>query len=167
MNVDSSSASLRAATSDDGDAWFGALYPQLHRVACVAAPGDVDPHDLVQTALVRYLELRDRSSVQSPRAFLTKTIVNLASNERRSWSRRRAAVARLGRREDVQNEYPSDLGDLERLPPRERAVLYLHYVDGLPFDDVGNLVGCTGAAARKAAERGRRRLAQVVEEDQR
>ncbi|MDQ3485954.1 MAG: RNA polymerase sigma factor [Actinomycetota bacterium] len=147
------------------DRWFEALYPHLHRVACVAAPADVDPDDLVQDALVNYLQLEQPEAVRSPRAFLTTTIVNLASNHRRSWTRRRAAVARLGASDHTMAEFPSDLADLLRLPPRERAALYLHHVDGLPYDRVAELVGCTSAAARKAAERGRTRLADSLAEE--
>ena len=168
---------MRAETSTTGlltdaggtadDVWFDTLYPYLHRVACVAAPADIDPDDLVQDALVKFLQLHDPSGVRSPRAFLTRTIVNLASNHRRSWSRHRLAIARLGRLDGAPVEYPSDLDDLEMLPPRERTVLYLHYVDGLPFAEVGALVGCSASTARKAAERGRRRLTHVMEEDNR
>lgn len=74
-------------------------------------------------------------------------------------------MLRLGRPDPARNEYPSDLDDLEQLPPRERAAMYLHYVDGLPYGEVGVLVGCSAAAARKAAERGRKRLAGLIEEE--
>lgn len=168
MNVEAAAVEhLSGGRDRHDDGWFDELYPHLHRVACVAAPTDVDPADLVQDAVVKYLQLGDGDHVRSPRAFLTTTIVNLASNHRRSWSRQRSAIARLGQPVDAHNEYPSDLGDLEQLPPRERAVLYLHYVDGFAFDDVGDLLGCTGAAARKAAERGRRRLGGLIEEETR
>jgi len=156
-------AEVRPHGNDDG--WFDALYPHLHRVACVAAPADVDPDDLVQDALVNYLQLHDPDTVRSPKAFLTTAIVNLASNERRSWSRRQAAVGRLGSPGHSRNQFPSDLADLYQLPPRERAALYLHHVDGLPYDEVAELVGCTPAAARKAAERGRSRLATTLAEE--
>lgn len=155
---------LRPDGRDDG--WFDALYPHLHRVACVAAPADVDPDDLVQDALVNYLQLDNPDTVRSPRAFLTTVIVNLASNERRSWSRRRSAVGRIGRPDHCIDEFPSDLADLLTLPSRERAVLYLHHVDGLPYDEVADLVGCTPAAARKAAERGRSRLAESLSKEE-
>lgn len=154
---------LRPDGCDDG--WFDALSPHLHRVACVAAPADVDPDDLVQDALVNYLQLEQPGTVDNPKAFLTASIVNLASNHRRSWTRRRSAVARLGPPDHSLDVFPSDLADLLRLPPRERAALYLHHVDGLPCDQVAELVGCTAAAARKAAERGRTRLAETFVEE--
>ncbi|HSP04400.1 MAG TPA: sigma-70 family RNA polymerase sigma factor [Acidimicrobiales bacterium] len=155
----------RLRTEARDDRWFDALYPHLHRVACVAAPADVDPDDLVQDALVHLLNLDDPAAVRSTKAFLTKTIINLASNERRSWTRRRAAFARLGPTGPNRDQFPSDLTDLLALPPRERAALYLHHVEGLPYDQVAELVGCTPAAARKAAERGRTRLAETLSKE--
>lgn len=149
----------------DGDGWFDALYPHLHRVACVAAPADVDPDDLVQDALVNYLQLDDPASVRDGRAYLTTAMVHLAANHRRSWTRRRAAVARLHVADGARDELPSDLADLLTLPPRERAALYLHHVEGHPYDEVARLLGCTAAAARKAAERGRTRLADTLTEE--
>lgn len=165
MHADPSTGMLPTDTDGRDDRWFEPLYPHLHRVACVVAPADTDPDDLVQEALVRYLQLGDPARVRSPRAYLTASVVNLASNERRSWARRLAALARLDPPDDARDEYPSDLGDLELLPPRERAVLYLHNVDGLPYGDVGALLGCSAAAARKAAERGRRRLDHLTGEE--
>ena len=165
MHGEPQTESPQAAALDDDDGWFAVLYPHLHRVACVAAPADVDPDDLVQDALVNYLTLTGRSNVRDRRAYLTTTIVNLAANSRRSWSRRRAAVSRLGTSDHSHDELPSDLADLFVLPPRERAVLYLRHVEGHPYDEVARLVGCSPAAARKAAERGRARLAEKLSEE--
>lgn len=165
MHAEPETGGTRARQRAGDDRWFDALYPHLHRVACVAAPADIDPHDLVQDALVNYLKLDDPAAIRSPKAFLTTTIVHLASNRRRSWVRRRAALARLGAPGHAWAEFPSDLADLLELPPRERAVLYLHHVEGLPYDAVATLVGSSPAAARKAAERGRARLAESLTEE--
>jgi RNA polymerase sigma-70 factor (ECF subfamily) len=54
--------------------------------------------------------------------------------------------------------YPSDLADLLRLTPKERAVLYLTEVEGYRYAEVGRMLGCSEAAARKRAGRARRRL---------
>ncbi len=122
--------------------------------------------DLVQEALVRYLQRIRSVDITSPRAYLTTTIMHLASTHRRRWVRRNQARARIGPvSEAVGNEYPSDLADLDRLSPMQRAILYLHDVDGRTFDDVAELVGCSPAAARKAAERARHRLSRELEEE--
>jgi DNA-directed RNA polymerase specialized sigma24 family protein len=55
--------------------------------------------------------------------------------------------------------YPSDLADLYRLSPRERAALYLHEVEGYRFSEIASMLGCSEAAAKKASSRARRRLA--------
>jgi DNA-directed RNA polymerase specialized sigma24 family protein len=61
--------------------------------------------------------------------------------------------------------YPSDLADLLRLSPEERAVLYLSEVEGYRFADIGRMLGCSEAAARKRAMRGRRRLYSALVEE--
>jgi RNA polymerase sigma-70 factor (ECF subfamily) len=58
--------------------------------------------------------------------------------------------------------YPSDLSDLEWLKPRQRAVLYLAEVEGYPFSEVADLVGCSEPAARMAASRARKRLREAL-----
>ncbi len=47
---------------------------------------------------------------------------------------------------------------LETLSPPERLAFVLHDVFGVPFDEIGSLVGRTPAAARQLASRARRRV---------
>ena len=85
-----------------------ALYPALRRIAAVAGSVDIEPDDLVQEALVRTLRKGNISNLDDPLAFLRKTIVNLASNQRRSLGRRRKAVARLSAEESWLPSYPAE-----------------------------------------------------------
>ena len=58
-----------------------------------------------------------------------------------------------------------DIPNLSPRPAPERAVLYLTEVEGYRYAEVGEMLGCSEAAARKRAMRGRRRLyAQLAEE---
>lgn len=151
-------------SSTDIDVWFRAAYPRLRRFAAVVAPPTVAPDDLVQDALVRILRLGSITGLDDPTAYLCRTMANLASDRRRRWHRGQNARARLGARDSVvENTYPSDLSDLSQLSPRERATVYLHDVEGFPFEEIGVLVGCSPAAARQAAVRGRERLRDVME----
>ncbi|MDJ0923349.1 MAG: sigma-70 family RNA polymerase sigma factor [Acidimicrobiia bacterium] len=144
---------------DDESQLFADLYGPLRRFAAVVGPIEVDPDDLLQEAVARVLRKHRLTDLDEPAAYLRRTILNLASNYRRSLGARRRALARLEvsvvPEEDV---YPSDLNDLLRLPPRERAVLYLSEVEGYRYAEIGGLLGCSEAAARKRAMRGRRRL---------
>lgn len=148
------------------DELFRELYPPLRRFAAVVAPPEVAPDDLVQEAVARALRQGPLSNLDFPQAYLRRAISNLASNRRRSWSRQLAANTRRGPvTATAVPEYPSDLADLTALSPRERGALYLHEVEGCPFDEVAQQLDCSEAAARKAASRGRKRLAQLLEEE--
>lgn len=149
---------------------FTELYPQLRRFAAIVGSADVHPDDLVQEALARRLALGPLTDLDDAGAYLRRTIVNLATNRRRSLRRAQRATTLLATTAEVAAAaYPSDLDDLARLKPHERAALYLHHVDGMPFAEVAEHLGCSEAAARKAASRGRRRLERSLrdEEDER
>jgi RNA polymerase sigma-70 factor (ECF subfamily) len=156
---------MRTTTIDAEDrALAERLYRPLQRFAAVVAPVGVEGDDLVQEALVRVLRRRRLASIEHPTAYLKKTIVRLASNQRRSQAIGSRALDRwaASRRGEELDEYPSDLVDLMELTPDERAVLYLAEVEGFHFDEIARMLGCSPAAARKRASRGRKRLRAVV-----
>lgn len=143
----------------DDEAVFAELYPRLRRLAAVAAPIEVDPDDLVQDALVRVLRRGSLSTLDDPGAYLARVIVNLASNSRRGLGRRRRAWSRHGAGSPEEApSYPSDLAELERLGPDDRALLFLVDVEGWSFGDAAAALGCTESAARQRASRARRQL---------
>lgn len=136
------------------------LYPMLRRFAAVTAPADIDPDDLLQEALVRVLRNRALSDLDHPLAYLRRTMVNLAAGHSNRMAVRRRVLSRLAGSEvdPPATEYPSDLADLYRLPPQQRAVLYLHEVERYRFGEIAEMLGCSEAAAKKGASRARRRL---------
>jgi RNA polymerase sigma-70 factor (ECF subfamily) len=138
---------------------FAELYDSLRRFAAVVGPIEVDPDDLLQEAAARVLRRQRLTELDEPGAYLRRTIVNLAANQRRHFARVRRALARLGAgAAPTRDVYPSDLTELLRLPPRERAVLYLSEVEGYRYAEIGQMLDCTEVAARKRALRARRRL---------
>ncbi len=140
------------------DALFAALYPSLRRFAAVVRPPEVDPDDLVQEALVRLLRVRSLWECDDPGAYLRTAIVRLASNHRRSFARRRVALTRTSYSDRVEPSYPSDLDDLRRLSPSDRALLYLAVVERRPYHDIALLLECTEETARKRLSRALKRL---------
>ena len=135
-----------------------ALYEPLRRYAGAVGSVDVEPDDLVQEAFLRVLRKGPLRRLSDPGAYLRRTIVNLASNERRRLGRLRVALPSLVDTETVQGIVLSDVSELLRLDPRARAVLFLNAVEGYSFKEVGEIVGCSEAAARKIASRARRKL---------
>jgi RNA polymerase sigma-70 factor (ECF subfamily) len=139
------------------------IYPDLRRFAAVVGPLDVDPDDLVQEAVVRLLVSGQWQKVRDLRAYLRRTIVNLASNERRRFARQQAAVELNVVEITLVAAYPSDLAELGRVEPMTRALLYLVELEDYPIDEAAALVGCTPAAARTRLSRARRRLKSELE----
>ena len=140
------------------------LYPELRRFAAVVAPWDVDPDDALHGALVGVLQTRRLGSLDNPGAYLRRAIVNHVSSELRNRRTRRSTLRRLEAeiRENTATAYPSDVADLMRLRPVERAILYLHDIEGYPFDEVAAAVGMAAGTARVTASRARRRLRQEL-----
>jgi RNA polymerase sigma-70 factor (ECF subfamily) len=139
------------------------LYPSLRRIAAVAGSVDVEPDDLVQEALMRTLRRGPISDLDNPLAFLRKTIVNLASNQRRSLGRKRRAIGRLASEEGWSPSYPADIEAILDLPPRQRAILYLVEVEDVPYAEAADQLGMTTGAARMLANRARKRARAALE----
>jgi len=138
---------------------LGELYEPLRRFAGVVGRWDVDPDDLVQDAYVRVLA-RPEGEIAELGSYLRRAIVNAATDERRRVRRRAVVVERVGRAGGhlASDSYPSELADLLRLAPRQRALLYLVEVEGCSIVSAAEQVGMTHANARVALMRARRRL---------
>ena len=143
------------------------VYVPLRRFAAVVAPIDLDPDDLLQEALVRVLRAHRLSDLDHPGAYIRKTVLNVAVAHNGRMGRRRRALTLYGAEKDVGHlpVYPSDLAELSELPPRERGALYLHEVEGYRYSEIGDMLGCSEAAAKKAGARGRRRFERLLAEE--
>ncbi len=144
------------------------LYPKLRKFAAIAAPPEMAPDDLVHDAIVAALRAGGFEQIESPGPYLKRTILNLASNERRRLGRRRRALATVASETDgVANDaYPSDLSYLAELSPKARAVLFLHYVEGDPFETVARDLGLSASSVRQTATRARRSLRRMIGDQQ-
>jgi RNA polymerase sigma-70 factor (ECF subfamily) len=156
------------ALGDEQAAVIADLYRPLRRFAGIVGPIELDPDDLVQEAWVRTLRVTSLSELDDPGAYLRRVIVNLASSHRRRFARRRSALSRWWASEShsVQPIYPSDVAELLRLRPKERAVLYLHDVEGYSFQEVAEMLDMSETALRMMASRARRRLHDQLREEE-
>jgi RNA polymerase sigma factor (sigma-70 family) len=117
--------------------------------------------DLVQDAFVRVLARVRR--VRDPnllRAYLTKTLVNLAKNSYRSDERLRRFVTSGRATTPVTAAQPDvEVRDevhrnLMKLPYRQRAALVLRYCEDLGEAEVAEALGTTSKAVRSLVGRG-------------
>ena len=146
------------------DARFQAVRDRLVRV-CAGLVGADAAEDVVHDA---YLRGRDRFSqlrnVDLFDGWVTRIAVNLCLNRHRSGRRLRDLLVSLRRNPQ---SMPRDAGlrDLiERLPPRERTVVVLHYGYGYRLDEIAQMSGLTSTNVRSIVFRARRRLGSQLQE---
>jgi RNA polymerase sigma-70 factor (ECF subfamily) len=129
--------------------------------------------DAVQEAWIR-LSRTDAGEIESLRAWLTTVVGRVCLNMLRSRRTRREASLDLhvpdpivSSEDGLDPEHEALLGDsvglalltvLDRLNPTERVAFVLHDVFGLPFDEIGTIVGRSSTASRQLASRARRRV---------
>jgi len=132
--------------------------------------GDGEADEVVQEALLRlWRELLRGQSVEHPAAWVFRTTYRLAMDRHRLRRRWQAFVEHLAPSNaqiDVRDELLAVWGEVDRLPPRQRQVVYLRYRADLAFERIGEVLGISAASARSNAARGIARLRdRLVEED--
>ena len=140
---------------------FAVAYRMLGTVA--------DAEDTVQDAWLRW-SAAPRSDVAEPRAYLARTVTNIALNRLRSARARREAYVGSWLPEPVLTTAGPDTADrvelaesvslammvvLESLTPEERAVFVLHEVFGFSHGEIATAIGRSDASVRQLMHRAR------------
>jgi RNA polymerase sigma-70 factor, ECF subfamily len=138
--------------------------------------GDEDASDAVQETMLRlWRELDSGTEIADPDAWAFRALYRLGIDSHRLTRRIKGIVDRVGSRLAVAGDRGRNDGDpargievdavwhaVDRLPERQRAVLYLRYRADLPYERIGLALGITPSAARGHASTGlatlRRRL---------
>jgi RNA polymerase sigma-70 factor, ECF subfamily len=168
--VHADSASTGARVLDD--IWHRE-YRHLHAVASRMLRDRDDADDVVQEAFGRLM--RVDLELDDPRAWLTVVVRRLCLNRlSTAYHRRESPIGsappedRRGGPADPSAVDPADrvtLDDqvqhalavvLERLSPPERTAFVLHDIFGLPYEQIGQVVGRSATACRQLASRARR-----------
>ncbi len=127
--------------------------------------------DLLQSAFEKVLRHWPRIADDQPEAYVRRALVNGATSR---WRRLRARVTEVPLLVDgAWTVDPAEAGTdhadrltvrdgliraLRALPPKQRAVIVLRYVDDLPEGDVAAVLGCSIGTVRAQAHRGLLRL---------
>jgi RNA polymerase sigma-70 factor, ECF subfamily len=158
---------ISATRPDDAgaayDARFEAARERLLRI-CTGFVGADAAEDIVHDAYLRgrlrFGQLRDIDLFD---AWLTRLAINLCVNRQRA--RRRLLDLLPSLRPTPATPRDTGLRELiERLSPRERTLVVLHYGHGYGFDEIARMTGLTAVNARTIVFRARRRLAQQLHE---
>jgi RNA polymerase sigma-70 factor (ECF subfamily) len=151
----------------DGDAQ--ALFGFVRRLGL----SDEQADDAVQEVFTRLLaEHRSGIVIANPRAWAYRSIYRLAMDQHRIRTRLRTVVGVLGLRSQRRVIDDTDRiavwGEVDRLPLRQRQVVYLRYRSDLEYEEIGQALGITSSAARSHAAQAmgtlRKRLAAARDE---
>jgi RNA polymerase sigma-70 factor (ECF subfamily) len=119
--------------------------------------------DVVQEAFARasarWARLRD---YDVPEAWVRRVALNLAANGARGRRRRLAALVRLGPPAPAPAADVTDVGlaeALAALPVGQRQALVLHYLVGMPVEEVAATLRVPSGTVKARLHRGRRALA--------
>ena len=114
--------------------------------------------DLVQESLLRlWRELGRGAVIDSHQAWTFRTLAHLAMDEHRLHRRIASLVSRLGDRttprvmEIDSTDRVAVWSQVDRLPDRQRRVVYLRYQADLSFEEIAEVMGITAGAARSHA----------------
>ena len=132
---------------------------------CIALAGVDNAPDLVHET---YLRARDRlHQLRDPDLF-DAWVVRIAMNEAKSLTRRarreRERLPQIHRKGHTTSPDTALRELVELLPPRQRAVIVLHYAYGYRLGEVATLLGLTEINVRTLGFRARRTLRKQLEE---
>lgn len=117
---------------------------------------DTEANDVVQEVFLRlWRQLGTGRQMDNAKGWAYRTAYRLAMDEHRL-RRRIDGLARhlRGRGADGRRDEDDRIAvwaEVDRLPKRQRAVLYLRYRSDLPFQEIGEVLGITSSAARSHA----------------
>jgi RNA polymerase sigma-70 factor (ECF subfamily) len=152
-------------TVEELDLRFAEARPGLVRL-CTSLVGAADADDVVQDVYMiarRQLEqLHDRDALG---AWLKRIAVNRCYDQHRRAKRLRERLPLL-HRSTTPHQDLSLVELVERLPPRQRTVLVLHYAYGYSLNEIAELLSLTHVNVRTIIARTRRSLLEAWQESE-
>ena len=158
-------------STEDFDEFVRGRSASLMRSAYLLTGDRHAAEDLVQEVLMR-MYARWRSIRKAPDAYARRALVHRAINRWRSRSRR-PETALLDRDEATGRDEMAGVTArrdvvlaLRALPPRQRAVVVLRYLDDLSEAETAAVLGCGVGTVKSQASRGLARLREALTDDE-
>jgi RNA polymerase sigma-70 factor (sigma-E family) len=140
------------------DEWTRSGLPPLLRFATVLCGTPHLAEDVVQDVAIKAQRKWDRiGGLDNPEAYLRRMVVNEYLSWRRKWSQYvpSAEIEPASSPDHAERTADRDqlLGELAKLPRRQRAVLVLRYFGGLTDAEIAETLGCSPGTVRSHASR--------------
>ena len=150
----------------DYSAFFLREFGPVVRTVTLMLRDEARAEEIAQDAFVQlYLNWAKISRYERPDAWVRRVAIRLAVRairRERLWALVRGSLVR----DDDSRQSPLDVpGAVRRLPAKQRVAIVLHYYEDRPVADIATILGCAQATARVHLHRGRKRLAELLGED--
>ncbi|CAL9666940.1 SigE family RNA polymerase sigma factor [Saccharothrix sp. NPDC042600] len=150
--------------------YFAARREAVRRTAFLLCGDWHRADDLAQTAFValhrRWRKVRDKQALD---AYVRRTLVRAVIDEsRRPWRRERFVdsvpdtPAHDGEVGDAVATRETLVAGLKRVPPRQRAVLVLRFLEGLDVSAAAEVLGCSEGTVKSQTSRGLEALREAL-----
>lgn len=167
---------MRGAEEERFRAFAADVMPWLTRTATLLAGDRHRGDDLVQEALVRaYVKWRHVRSADDPRAYVRRILVRCAIDASRAPQRRETVAGAAGdlvldRADPSAHEHrvldrEPLVSALTQLPPRQRAVLVLRFLEDMDVGTTAELLGVTTGTVKSTTHDGLRAVRSLLAPD--
>lgn len=153
----------------DFDSFYLQEFPKLSVLAGATAGNRALGEDLAQEALAKVADRwADVGGYDKPGAYARRVVINLALSRRRRLMTETKALLRFDRKQTV--EVP-DEGDpaiwqaVDRLAPRQRAVIVLHYFEDRSVAEIAEILNVAVSTATSHLHDARSNLARTLGEE--
>jgi RNA polymerase sigma-70 factor (ECF subfamily) len=154
---------------DDFRELFAAAYPQVVRTVWFVVHDQGMAEEITQDAFLElYRDWPRLRGYDRPELWVRRVAIRRAQREA-SRQVRRIAVERAARGVELVDEVsipdPDLIAAIRALPPKQRAILVLFYLEDRPMEEVAGLVGCSKSTGFVQLHQARKRLAAVLGEE--
>ncbi len=138
----------------------------VYRLAYARCGNKADAEDVYQDVFFKYFRTQPRmESEEHRKAWLIRTTIHTSINLfRRAWNRHIAAESFERPAAAPSEKYDALHAALGRLPEKYRVVIYLHYYEEIPTQEIAQMLNENPATIRSQLMRGRDRLKKLMAE---
>ncbi|WP_295582605.1 RNA polymerase sigma factor [uncultured Oscillibacter sp.] len=141
--------------------------PMLLRLACTRLPSTADAEDAVQEVFLRLLSARPVfRDAGHEKAWLIRATLHRASDIRRLAERRNLPLEEAAQAAAPPEGESALLEAVRALPAKYSGVIHLYYYEGYSIREIAQLLGLPTPTVGTRLARGRERLRQMLEEEE-
>ena len=143
------------------DRWGDMVY----RLALARTASVPDAEDVFQEVFLRYFRHEERfQSDEHRKAWLIRCTVNRAKSLTASPWRKRTVPLETAEEVGVEDDYREVYSAVLSLPGKYRAVIHLHYFEGLPVTEIAQMLQVPEGTVKSQLSRGRALLRELLKE---